>query len=402
MAMRRMFMKVQVRPGDTFWLYSQLFRIPVQLIEDSNPHVLPTSLMVGQTINIPGFIAEEYMIQQGDTISKLAKERNLAIDTIFLLNPNLNPNRLQINDRILLPRLVTDFVVDGNEAYDFGKLEKDLHRLVEIYPFLKVNRIGDSVLGKPLYEIEIGRGNRTIHFNASFHANEWITTPVLMRLLNEFIVSLVRGNPIRGIFTLPLYNRNRLSIVPMVNPDGVDLVLHGPPEEMKEELIEMNKGSLDFSGWKANIRGVDLNNQYPAYWEIEKKRKEPKSPAPRDYPGDEPLTEPEVMAMADLAQRKQFARLLAFHTQGREFYWGYENLEPPESEVLANEFAKVSGYDSVRYIDSHAGYKDWFIYIYRRPGFTFELGYGVNPLPITQFPQIYDEMLGVFLAALYM
>lgn len=402
MAMRRMFMKVQVRPGDTFWLYSQLFRIPVQLIEDSNPHVLPTSLMVGQTINIPGFIAEEYMIQQGDTISKLAKERNLAIDTIFLLNPNLNPNRLQINDRILLPRLVTDFVVDGNEAYDFGKLEKDLHRLVEIYPFLKVNRIGDSVLGKPLYEIEIGRGNRTIHFNASFHANEWITTPVLMRLLNEFIVSLVRGNPIRGIFTLPLYNRNRLSIVPMVNPDGVDLVLHGPPEEMKEELLEMNKGSLDFSGWKANIRGVDLNNQYPAYWEIEKKRKEPKSPAPRDYPGDEPLTEPEVMAMADLAQRKQFARLLAFHTQGREFYWGYENLEPPESEVLANEFAKVSGYDSVRYIDSHAGYKDWFIYIYRRPGFTFELGYGVNPLPITQFPQIYDEMLGVFLAALYM
>jgi g-D-glutamyl-meso-diaminopimelate peptidase len=305
-----MFMKVQVRPGDTFWLYSQLFRIPVQLIEDSNPHVLPTSLMVGQTINIPGFIAEEYMIQQGDTISKLAKERNLAIDTIFLLNPNLNPNRLQINDRILLPRLVTDFVVDGNEAYDFGKLEKDLHRLVEIYPFLKVNRIGDSVLGKPLYEIEMGRGNRTIHFNASFHANEWITTPVLMRLLNEFIVSLVRGNPIRRIFTLPLYNRNRLSIVPMVNPDGVDLVLHGPPEEMKEELIAMNKGSLDFSGWKANIRGVDLNNQYPAYWEIEKKRKEPKSPAPRDYPGDEPLTEPEVMAMADLAQRKQFARLL--------------------------------------------------------------------------------------------
>jgi g-D-glutamyl-meso-diaminopimelate peptidase len=402
MTMRRMFMKVQVRPGDTFWLYSQLFRIPVQLIEDSNPHVLPTSLMVGQTINIPGFIAEEYMIQQGDTISKLAKERNLAIDTIFLLNPNLNPNRLQINDRILLPRLVTDFVVDGNEAYDFGKLEKDLHRLVEIYPFLKVNRIGDSVLGKPLYEIEMGRGNRTIHFNASFHANEWITTPVLMRLLNEFIVSLVRGNPIRRIFTLPLYNRNRLSIVPMVNPDGVDLVLHGPPEEMKEELIAMNKGSLDFSGWKANIRGVDLNNQYPAYWEIEKKRKEPKSPAPRDYPGDEPLTEPEVMAMADLAQRKQFARLLAFHTQGREFYWGYENLEPPESEVLANEFAKVSGYDSVRYIDSHAGYKDWFIYIYRRPGFTFELGYGVNPLPITQFPQIYDEMLGVFLAALYM
>ena len=53
-------------------------------------------------------------------------------------------------------------------------------------------------------------------------------------------------------------------------------------------------------------------------------------------------------------------------------------------------------------IDSHAGYKDWFIYIYRRPGFTFELGRGVNPLPISQFPRIYEEMLGVFLVSLYL
>ena len=397
-----MYMKVRVRQGDTFWLYSQMFRIPVQLIEDSNPEVSPTSLLVGQTINIPGYVIEEYTIQQGDTIWKLARERNLAMDTIFLLNPNINPNQLQINERILLPKLVTSLIVDGNEEYDFAKLKEDINRLVEIYPFLKLNEIGKSVLGKPLYEIELGRGVRTTHFNASFHANEWITTPVLMKLLNEYVLSLVNGSPIRGVSTLPLYNRNRLSIVPMVNPDGVDLVLNGPPEQMKEEVLAINKGSMDFSSWKANIRGVDLNNQFPANWEIEKERKEPKSPAPRDYPGDAPLTEPEVIAIAELTQRKQFARVLAFHTQGREFYWGYEGLEPAESEALAKEFARVSGYESVRYIDSHAGYKDWFIYVYHRPGFTFELGYGVNPLPITQFPQIYEEMLGVFLVSLYM
>ena len=70
-----------------------------------------------------------------------------------------------------------------------------------------------------------------------------------------------------------------------------------------KKLLRINSGSTDFSNWKANIRGVDLNNQYPANWEIEKERKEPKSPAPRDYPGDAPLTEPEAEAMAALARK---------------------------------------------------------------------------------------------------
>jgi len=70
--------------------------------------------------------------------------------------------------------------------------------------------------------------------------------------------------------------------------------------------------------------------------------------------------------------------------------------------VLAQEFERVSGYQAVRYIDSHAGYKDWFIQEFRRPGFTLELGLGTNPLPLSQFNEIYEEFLGIFLASIYM
>lgn len=394
-------MKIFVRPGDSLWAYSQIFQMPLPLIEDSNPGVVATELVVGREIHIPGFIADEHRIQAGETLWSIAKRRNLPVDAIMLANRNVNPYQLDIGQRILIPRRITTPIVKGMRAYDFRALEEDLETLKLLYPFIKIESIGQSVLGKPLYELLLGRGNRTIHFNGSFHANEWITTPVLMQIINTYLLALTNNQPIRGVTPMPLYERNVLSVVPMVNPDGVDLVLHGPPPEMREEVIAINKGNLDFSQWKANIRGVDLNNQYPANWEIEKERKEPKSPAPRDYPGDAPLTEPEAVAMARLAQERQFARVLAFHTQGREFYWGYEGLEPKESSELAQEFARVSGYQSVQYIDSHAGYKDWFIYIYRRPGFTFELGLGVNPLPIEQFPQMYEEMLGVFLVALY-
>lgn len=113
------------------------------------------------------------------------------------------------------------------------------------------------------------------------------------------------------------------------------------------------------------------------------------------------MTEPEALALYNLAFEEQFDRVLALHTQGEVIYWGYEGLEPPEAEQIALEYQQVSSYTPIRYVDSHAGYKDWFIQEFRRPGFTIELGKGVNPLPISQFDVLYEEMLGIFLANYY-
>ena len=147
---------------------------------------------------------------------------------------------------------------------------------------------------------------------------------------------------------------------------------------------------------------MDLNDQFPAEWDRERERNSPKTPGPRDYGGESPLSEPEAIAMADLTRAKDFARVLAFHTQGEVIYWGFENLEPPETEAMVTEFSRVSGYEPVQTIESYAGYKDWFIQDWRRPGFTVELGSGTNPLPLTQFDEIYEEVLGIFLAGLYL
>lgn len=395
-------MLLHVRAGDTLWYYSQLFMIPLELIIHSNPDVNSELLKVGQEIRIPGFTTQEYRVNKGDTLWKLSTSRNLSIDALLLLNQNINPNQLTPGETIFLPKRIISPIVEGEIKYNFQSLINHIKEIENVYPFVSVNSIGETVLGKPIYEIRVGRGSKKIHINASFHANEWITSGILMSLLNAYILSLTNLNTIRGIYTLPLYHSVELSIVPMVNPDGVDLVLNGPPEHLKDEIIRINRGSTDFTGWKANIRGVDLNNQFPAKWEVDKERSKEKAPAPRDFPGDAPLTEPEAIAMANLAKNRDFSRMLAFHTQGEEFYWGFEGLEPPESQVLAAEFQRVSGYKAVQYIDSYSGYKDWFIQEFKRPGFTVELGKGINPLPLSQFNEIYEEVLGIFLASLYM
>jgi g-D-glutamyl-meso-diaminopimelate peptidase len=394
-------MKVKVRSGDSFWYYSQLFYIPIQLIIDSNPSVDPNGLKIGTEIELPGFRKKSHTIKSGDSFWTLAEQWNIGVDSLLLLNEGVNPNRLKIGSSIFLPSRVVYPLVNGKQAYSSETFEEDVKKLKEVYPFIKLNSVGESVLGKDLIEMRVGTGKKKVHIDASFHANEWITTSILMTFINDYLLSLTNGNLMRGIQTLPLYDVVTISFVPMVNPDGVDLVLNGPPKDKRKELIEINRGSSDFTGWKANIRGVDLNNQFPAKWELEKERKEEKAPAPRDFPGYKPLSEPETVAMAKLARQEKFDRLLALHTQGKEFYWGYEGLEPPEASKLAEDFNRVSGYESVRYIDSYAGYKDWFIKDFKKAGFTIELGKGINPLPLSQFNEIYQDMLGIFLVSIY-
>ncbi|WP_108671002.1 M14 family metallopeptidase [Peribacillus acanthi] len=396
-------MDVYVRRGDSFWYYSQLFKMNYQLIVDSNSDTDPNQLMIGQRVRIPGYVGVAYQIQPGDSLWGIAQSLKLSLDALLLANRNINPNALQVGQTIRVPLRITWPIVKGKQEYTYDMMMNDISRLQRVYPFLQVPPIGKSVLGREIPEVLIGKGDKRVHYNGSFHANEWITTPVIMTFLNDYLLSLTNQTSIRGISMFPFYQQTSLSIVPMVNPDGVELVLNGPPqtEPWRSKVIEWNKGSRDFSGWKANIRGVDLNDQFPARWELEVARN-PTEPGPRDYPGPKPLNEPEAIAMADLTKKRDFARVLAFHTQGEVIYWGFENLEPPESEVIVNEFARVSGYEPVKTIESYAGYKDWFIQDWRRPGFTVELGSGVNPLPLSQFDEIYQETLGIFLAGLYM
>ena len=93
--------------------------------------------------------------------------------------------------------------------------------------------------------------------------------------------------------------------------------------------------------------------------------------------------------------------MLAYHTQGKVIYWQFEDYDVPGARELAEEFARVSGYalEDTPYESAYAGYKDWFIKIFRRPGFTIEAGSGENPLPLAQFEEIYRDNLGILVTA---
>jgi g-D-glutamyl-meso-diaminopimelate peptidase len=290
----------------------------------------------------------------------------------------------------------------NNCGYTYSRLIADLDRLLFKYSCLHLESIGESVLGKPIPAVRLGSGPITIHYNAAFHANEWVTTPLLMRFVEEAANAYACGTLLRGKDMRRLFAKTSLWIVPMVNPDGVDLVQQGISacHPYYEELLLWNKGSLDFHSWKANIRGVDLNDQFPAHWEEEKMRRGALGPCERDYGGIAPLSEPEAMAIANFTCLHDFQLVLALHTQGREIYWNYRDMEPLHAAAAAERLAYVSGYQAVKLSDSDAGYKDWFIQEFGRLGFTIEVGAGTNPLPESMLSNMYEEVVGILLEAL--
>ncbi len=192
-------MDIFVRPGDSFWNFSQVFKMPLQLIIDSNRNINPQVLTVGQQIKIPGFVATNYKIQTGDSLWLVAQRRNLPLYALLLANPNLEPNRLQVGQMIKIPQRITWRLINGKQNYDYDIMMNDIRRLLAVYPFLQTPSIGNSVLRRGIPEIVVGSGTKRVHYNASFHANEWITTPIVLTFLNDYLLSLTNQTTIRGL-----------------------------------------------------------------------------------------------------------------------------------------------------------------------------------------------------------
>ncbi len=278
-------------------------------------------------------------------------------------------------------------------SYTYADLCQDISNLQSEYPFIEVITIGRSVEGRNLWAIGMGNGPKQVHLSGGMHANEWITTPLLMKFCIDYSRALQTGEPIGGWSVQQISRSSTIWVTPSVNPDGAVLVQQGLPEDhpLRQEVLKINRGSNNFRGWKSNIRGVDLNHQFPANWAVQAAAS-PKNPAPRDHAGPRALSEPEARAVADFTLEKDFALVTVLHSQGEVIYWGYKGYEPASAGTLAEELGALSGYQPVRYAGTHAGYKDWFIQEFRRPGFTIEVGRGVNPLPLSALPGIYSKI----------
>ena len=302
-----------------------------------------------------------------------------------------------------MPIVTTDIPITSQRNLEL------IRQITDAYPFVRSQVIGTTAFGRPIPALVVGTGPRKVLYTASHHANEWITSYILLKFAEELAAAIGSNGRVYGVPAKNIAAAATIYLVPLVNPDGVDLVTGAIAPGSLEYAIAAgladNYPAIPFpDGWKANLLGVDLNLQYPAGWQQARQIKFAQGftrPGPRDFVGRAPLTQLEARALAEFTETVDPELVLAYHSQGKEIYWQFGNIFVPGARELGEDFARTSGYTlaDVPEASAYAGYKDWFIQKFRRPGYTIEVGEGENPLPLTQFEQIYRDNLGILVAA---
>lgn len=230
--------------------------------------------------------------------------------------------------------------------------------------------IGKSMLGRKLFAVKVGEGKPVGIAQYAIHGREFITA----KLAREHArIGVAKGS---------------LWILPLMNPDGALLSEVGLRSIKRKKdrafLRGLNQGNDDFSLWKANARGVDLNVNFSAQWGTGAKNTT--RAGAENYIGKKPFSESETLALKRFTQKIKPDYTVSYHTKGEEIYWYFYQLPKDilRDKRLAGVLSAATGYPVAHAKGSAGGYKDWCIQALRVPAFTIEAGSDTFTHPIRE------------------
>ena len=269
-----------------------------------------------------------------------------------------------------VPPLIDLDIVDPLTPYTSTRLYEDVQLLADRNPgIVSLSSIGQSALGKDIPLITLGTGKRPVLWIGALHAREVVTSAYLM-LTTEMYARAYAENSAFGDTPAEkvqwLLDEFTVYIVPMANPDGVDIVTDGGSANVNVDNAKT---------WKNNANGVNLNRNFPFDWDANR----------TDigynyayYKGPSAGSEPETQALIALCESVAFEHMVSCHVQGKIQYWrDNHNGVVPGDEALARKIFQIMGYTMMPSTSKgndgwSGGFENWFRYRFNRPGICLE------------------------------
>lgn len=322
-----------------------------------------------------------------------------------------------ISDILAVPNNFLDKPIDNPivqpvEKYTHQQMAADIQSLKNRYgDRLQVNTIGWSRDGKAIYEIIVGNIDAPKHvlLQGAIHGREYMT-PLLMMNQVEMALANYDTGCYDNMALADMFQQTALHFVPMTNPDGVAVSQFGldgiQSEALRQEILASYASDVAVGKttaplehylpyWKSNGAGVDLNNNFPAYWEELTLPTDAGSFA--NCKGISPLSEPETQALASLSTQRSWAAAISYHSMGNIIYWDTEGNQTAQASLaLARSVSQVTGY-SIDNSKGKGGYKDWMqLNGQMVPSITIEVGSVSCPMPLSEYPSVWNQNKSVW------
>ncbi len=316
----------------------------------------------------------------------------------------------------------TDFVDSSDGLYTYAEMSTDIAELQKSYPeLIRCSVIGITADKRNIYDIILGNPNaeKQIVYQASCHAREYMTSMLVMEqleyCLNEYYSAEYNGVPFKDLF-----DEYAIHIIPMLNPDGVTISQYGK-NGIRNEVLRHNVevyyknavtwGYTNYSEdsyyrrWKANAKGIDINNNFDGKWDTIKLLN---GPVGWGYKGTTPECTVESRCITKLIRSlSNPVTVISYHATGSVIWWDYNQTGEFRNrcERQTNVIKALTGYKLQPYTPKSAGgLCDWIIA--DMGGETvpqlIEIGVDMAPLKGSEYPDIWRRNYLVFPAVAYL
>ena len=227
---------------------------------------------------------------------------------------------------------------------------------------------------------KVGSGKKKILLHGGIHAREYITTLLLLKEIKHL---------------KQFYLDATFYIIPMVNVDGIKLVLEGlKDKERKTDFLKRYTEKTDFSLLKSNANGVDINTNFSALWGQGKLNE--RIPGFSNFVGNRPNSEPETMALIKFTRKIMPNLTISYHAKGEVVYYDFLGLKRGFSKTqksLATTISKFLKYKKQKAKGSVGGFKDYCLLNLNISSFTIEVGSDKfsHPFPISNIGVIFTQ-----------
>ncbi|MCD4712934.1 MAG: hypothetical protein K8R73_06585 [Clostridiales bacterium] len=316
------------------------------------------------------------------------------------------------------------FFINHGASYSSDDLYRTAVNLTARYPeILTLEIIGRSIDMNPIYVLiltadiketmereDLNVYRKHYFVEAGTHAREIANPSIVIKQIEDFCKDYYDDDHIEEFSLSEILEDAVIHFVPLVNPDGYDLVTIGKSSVRTFMGMDALEGvdDTDYLKFKANLAGVDINRNYPleyfdaktGQWirDFEKNTDSLYSPVPRGefYPGPVSGSEPETRAIMRYVLRYDFRNYLSYHSRGNVIIastdWFGQDYAARESE-LAMIASNVTGYDILEsYDENGSGYfSDFAAAQTLKPTVTVETTTAELPTAQLYFAEAYKQ-----------